>query len=401
MPTIQFTPERDAEIFAAVPAAPAVFLLRGDGGEPYVSKTADLRRRLMRLLSPPEFSKRLNLRDRVRVIEYTATGSDFESGLQLYYALRREFPQTYANRLRLRPAPLVRLMMENEYPRVAVTTRITTLRGRSLYYGPFATRADAESFAKDSLDFFKLRRCTDDLTPDPAFPGCIYSEMKMCLAPCFKGCTDAEYHAEAERVQAWFDTRGQSLIRELQAERDRASSNLEFEQAAALHARLEKVTPVAAQADPIIRRIDQLNGVVIQPSSEPDHVALFRIEAGRLNGPVQFAIEYKSTERTTKPQSMESRVTEALAALPPLPPAPTLETLEQLAYLKRWYYRTTKVGEAFFTDEKGELPLRRVVRGMARVFRGEKPGAELQEVSRDYWINRGRAAQLNPENYNV
>jgi hypothetical protein len=75
--------------------------------------------------------------------------------------------------------------------------------------------------------------------------------------------------------------------------------------------------------------------------------------------------------------------------------------MEQLAYLKRWYYRTTKVGEAFFTDEKGELPLRRVVRGMARVFRGEKPGAELQEVSRDYWINRGRAAQLNPENYNV
>jgi hypothetical protein len=50
---LEFTPERDAEIFAAVPAAPAVFILRGDGGEPYVSKTANLRRRLMRLLSPP------------------------------------------------------------------------------------------------------------------------------------------------------------------------------------------------------------------------------------------------------------------------------------------------------------------------------------------------------------
>jgi excinuclease ABC subunit C len=49
----------------------------------------------------------------------------------------------------------------------------------------------------DSLDFFKMRRCVDDLHPDPAFPGCIYSEMKMCLAPCFKGCSDEESRRSA------------------------------------------------------------------------------------------------------------------------------------------------------------------------------------------------------------
>ena len=56
----------------------------------------------------------------------------------------------------------------------------------------------------DSLDFFKMRRCVDDLHPDPAFPGCIYSEMKMCLAPCFKGCTDERYADEVKRVQTLF-----------------------------------------------------------------------------------------------------------------------------------------------------------------------------------------------------
>jgi len=199
--TLEFVPERDAELFATIPAAPAVFLLRGPQGEPYVSKTANLRRRLLRLLSAPEqSSKRLNLRDRVTRIEYSPTGSDFESGLVLYQALRQEFPKTYAQRLRLRPAPLVRLILENAYPRATVTTRLATLRGRSLYYGPFPTRAAAETFVDDSLDFFKIRRCTDDLNPDPAFPGCVYSEMKMCLAPCFKGCTDQEYSAEVERV---------------------------------------------------------------------------------------------------------------------------------------------------------------------------------------------------------
>jgi hypothetical protein len=53
---LEFAPERDAEVFGAVPAAPAVFLLRGEDArtEPYVSKTANLRRRLQRLLGPVE-----------------------------------------------------------------------------------------------------------------------------------------------------------------------------------------------------------------------------------------------------------------------------------------------------------------------------------------------------------
>jgi excinuclease ABC subunit C len=204
---LEFAPERDAEVFSAVPAAPAVFSLRGDDtrAEPYVSKTANLRRRLQRLLGPvEERTKKLNLRHRIRSIEYAPTGSDFESGFVLYQVLRSTFPETYSDRLRFRFAPLVKLHLENEYPRASITTRLGRLKGRTLYYGPFASRTAAEKFMNDSLDFFKMRRCVDDLHPDPAFPGCIYSEMKMCLAPCFKGCSDEGYSGEVARVQAYF-----------------------------------------------------------------------------------------------------------------------------------------------------------------------------------------------------
>ena len=53
---VEFAPERDLDIFAAVPAGPAVFALRGyeSHAEPYVSKTANLRRRPLRLLGPVE-----------------------------------------------------------------------------------------------------------------------------------------------------------------------------------------------------------------------------------------------------------------------------------------------------------------------------------------------------------
>jgi excinuclease ABC subunit C len=379
---LEFAPERDAEVFSSVPAAPAVFLLRGAdaSAEPYVTKTANLRRRLQRLLGPvEERTKKLNLRDRVRVIEYAPTGSDFESGFLLYSVLRVTFPKTYQQRLRFRFAPFVKLHLENEYPRASITTRLGRLAGRSVYYGPFVSRVAAEKFMNDSLDFFKMRRCVDDLHPDPKFPGCIYSEMKMCLAPCFKGCSDQEYAAEVNRVQNYFDSGGDSLLREFSVEREAASARLAFEDAAAIHVRVEKLKPVVGQLPEIVRRLDQLSALLIQPSHLAGSVAFFRIDAGRIRGPIQFCIQ--SAEHA-KSQSMESRVQEALDSFPPAKAISALETMEHLALLKRWFYRGTRSGEIFFADAKGELPMRRIVRGISRVFRGEKPESEANSAER-------------------
>ncbi len=425
---LEFIPDRDSELFAAAPAGAAVFVLRAadEGGEPYVSKTSNLRRRLQRLLGASDGqSRKLNLRDRVRWVEWTPTGSDFEAWFLLYKTLRREFPKTYEKRLRFRFAPLVKLILDNPYPRATVTTRIagaearilnreiftglkpgastapepgasTGLRGNARYFGPFPTRVAAEKFATDSLDLFKMRRCTFDLNPDPAFPGCIYSEMKMCLAPCFKGCTDEEYAAEVGRVQQYLESGGQSLVREIERQRDEASSSLDFEDASALHARLEKVKAAATQAPEIVRRLDELKGLIVQPSAEREAVALFRIAAGRICDPVTLIVgkQAEASHLSSKPQSMESRITEALAGVEPAKLRGALEWMEHLALLKRWYYRSVKVGELFLTDSNGELPMRRVVRGVSRVFRGEKPVGDLSETAGDYWRFRAGEAGL-------
>ncbi len=363
---VTFSADHEATFFQELPAAAAVFLLRGDG-EPYVSKTANLRRRLQRLLGPPiEHSKRLNLRDRVHEIEFTLTGSEFESQFLLYGVLREAFPKTYSARLRLRPAPLVKLHLENQYPRASVTTRLSAQRS-NLYYGPFASRAAAEKFASDALDFFKMRRCVEDLHPDPAFPGCVYSEMKMCLAPCFKGCTDADYHAEVVRVQAFFDTAGQSLTRELTEQREHSSAELDFEEASGIHAKLDKLKPVTAQLPEIVRRIDRLQAIIVQSGGEAGSVSLFHFGEAILCGPTPFNVELRAES-----QSMESRVEAAIANFSAALANSTTERMEHLAILKRWYYRSHRTGEIFFADEKGAWPLRRIVRGIGRVYRGEK-----------------------------
>src|SRR5437764_6073373 len=196
--------------------------------------------------------------------------------LLLYKILRREFPKSYQKRLRLHPAPLIRLNLENEYPRAYVTTRIGRLSGRSIYYGPFRSKAVAEKFLNDSLDLFKMRRCTFDLNPDPSFPGCVYSEMKMCLAPCFKGCTDETYAAEVARVQEYFDSGGQSLLRGMEAERERLSAELDFEGAAAQHAKVAKIKAIISACDDICGRLDRLDAVIFQPSADQKSISCFR-----------------------------------------------------------------------------------------------------------------------------
>ena len=345
-------------------------MLRGadEAAEPYVSKSANLRKRLQRLLSPPESqSKRLNLRERVAKIEYTLTGSDFESVLLLYKTLRREFPKTYQKRLRLHPASIIKFNLDNEYPRAYTTTRIGRLNGRSTYYGPFRSRVIAEKFLNDSLDLFKMRRCTFDLNPDPKFPGCVYSEMKMCLAPCFKGCTDEEYAAEVGRVQAFLDSCGQSLIQELAAERERLSAALNFEAAAQQHAKVEKIKGIVSGADEIYQRLEQLDAVVIQPSLEPKSVALFRFNKGELGGPEHFVTEMEDASK-----SMESRLRTALEQLAPAGARSGQQFMEELAILKRWYYRSHKVGEIIFAKEDGQMPMRKLGNAVGRVYRGEK-----------------------------
>ena len=374
---LTFSPQQEESFFDELPAAAAVFLLRGDG-EPYVSKTANLRWRLQRFLGPvAEHSKRLNLRDRVRELEFTLTGSDFESQFVLYRLQRETFPKTYSARLRLRPAPLVKLHLENKFPRASVTTRLKRLESgpgedapeskSNLCYGPFPSRAAAEKFASDALDLFKMRRCVEDLNPDPSFPGCVYSEMKMCLAPCFKGCTDDEYHREVARVQAFLDTAGRSLVRELEKQREHASAELAFEEAAAIHARIEKLKPVLSQLPEIVRRMDRLRALIVQPGAEPGSVCLFLFENCALRGPVPFHIELQAGSH-----SMESRVEQAIVNFPFTKAHSNVERMEHLALLKRWYYRSQRIGEIFFADDKGGWPLRRIVRAIGRVYRGEK-----------------------------
>lgn len=217
----------DAAI-GALPNSPAVFALWPRDGDPYLSKTALLRRRLLRLLREREKPSRLlNLRHTVRRIEYRLTGSAFESAVVLYEQGRRLFPETYLELLKLRMPPYVKIVLANEFPRSHITTHLTRTSSPAnaggLYFGPFRSRASAERFESQCLDLFQMRRCQEDLVPSPEHPGCIYGEMGMCLRPCQQVVGPAEYGHEVARVTEFLRTDGRSLLEAIGHSRDRLS----------------------------------------------------------------------------------------------------------------------------------------------------------------------------------
>lgn len=368
----EFDSARDEEFFAALPPRAAICRIepRADGAHPYLRRTADLRRTCRRLLGPPEVSipaearrPRLNLRKIAARVRFRITGSAFEQTLTLYQQARQLFPRNYRERMRLAPPALLKINLTNDYPRCYVARRISNDGG--FYFGPFPSRRAAEEFSKEFLALFKIRRCHIRIRRDPEFPGCIYSEMKMCLAPCFAGCTKDEYDAEVGRVESFLASRGRSLTSELEAERDRAAAGEDFERAAVIHKKHEKVGGVLRHLPELPRHLDQLDAVILQPAADDGAVAMFRVRGGRVADP--FFLNFR--ELSSQPRSVEEILRDHLGS--EAEPQATGEPLaDHLSLLARWFYSKPRVGEMFFreTAAGASWPYRRVLRACARVL---------------------------------
>ena len=356
----------EEKFFPAVPARPAVCLIksRQENAEPFLIRTQNLQRRLQRLLGPPEpGSKRLNLRDFAHGIRYRLTGSRFEQTLTYYHQARQLFPKRYTKLMRLHPPAVLKVNLQNAYPRCYVTRRIQLdadgAPATGSYYGPFASRRAAEAFAGRMLDFFKVRRCQIKIRRDPAFPGCIYSEMKMCLSPCFAGCTKEEYDVEVNRLVQFLETNGGSLRAAFEEEREKASEQLDFERAAALHKKVEKLDEVLRGQPEITRRIQDLHAVILQRAAEEQTIGVYALRGGRLAEP--FFLRF--AEIASQPRSAEQIFRDYLES-PAV--AANSDLAEDLWLAARWYYSKPREGEIFFREK--DWPYRRILRACSRLL---------------------------------
>jgi excinuclease ABC subunit C len=348
----------------ALPNAPAVFAVWPETGAPYLSKTALLRRRLLRLLrerSQP--SRLLNLRQTARRIEYELTGSAFESSLVLFREARRHFPETYLKMLKLRMPPYVKVVLGNPFPRSQVVTHLS--RQPSAYFGPFRSRASAERFEGQFLDLFQMRRCQEDLVVSPQHPGCIYGEMGMCLRPCQQVVSPEEYRGEVERVVEFLRSDGNSLVEAIAHSRERLSAEMRFEEAARQHKRFEKVQEVLKLRDELARDLDRFHGVALARSQVSSAVELWFVREGHVQPRCRFSFEVQEG----KPVSLDQKLRETIAGFE-FQKHSNRERQEFLALLARWYYSSWRDGDWLPFESYEDVPYRKLVNAISRVVRG-------------------------------
>lgn len=395
---VEFDAARDAEFFAGIPARPGVLLLEMNqiGAQPYLARTADLRRACERLLREPDpASKRLNLRAVTARARFRVTASKLEQTLTLYEHARLLFPRRYRDLLRLRPPAVLKANLRNDYPRCYVTRRIRADGG--FYFGPFSSRRAAETFSEGYLDLFKIRRCQIKIRRDPAYPGCIYSEMKMCLAPCFAGCTKEQYDVEVAQVVETLATTGAALTERLERERAAASDALDFERAGALHKRIEKVSGVLRGLPEISRRIEDLHAVILQRGVEEKTIVVFPVRAGIFGEPIFLRFsEMQSQPRSVEAilrKELEPEVAESVPAPSPTPAAEKArenswayglkeappELSEHLSLLARWFYSKPRDGEIFFHERA--WPYRRILRACGRLLGAKESAAPARKAT--------------------
>ncbi len=343
-----------------VPDRAAVFLIHARQGAPYLARTTLLRRRLRRLLrEPAQLSRRLNLREIASRVEYWPVGSRLESSLLLYELAKLYFPAAYVSYLKLRFPPYLKVILQNPFPRTQVTTRLSG--ARALYYGPFRRRAAAEQFHNQVLDLFQVRRCQEDLAPSPEHPGCIYGEMNLCLRPCQLAVSREEYGGEVSRLVEFLSTAGRSLVEVVAAARDRLSEEMNFEEAARQHRRLEKIQQVLRWRDDLAEDPSRLCGVAVTASAVVGAAELWFFCQGGWQAPRRVSFEVANG----RPVSLDHRLRDLAATLQSRPLRPS-QRQEHLALLARWYYASWRDGEWIRLDGLDRLPYRKLVGAVAR-----------------------------------
>ena len=354
------------EALESIPNAPAVLVIWPREGKPWIARTNVLRRRLKRLLGAREGTSRsVSLRGTATRVEYRLTGSRLEAHFLVWELARRHLGAGYRREIRLRLPSYVKLVLSNRFPRTQTTTTIG--RAPAIYFGPFRNRATAARFESEFLDLFQLRRCQEDLEPSPEHPGCIYGEMGRCLRPCQIAVGEEEYRGESVRVAEFLRTSGRSLVAPTAAARDRLSEEMDFEGAAMMHQRLQRIEQALAAADEMAREVSALHAFVVVPSAEPDAIELGWLRGGYWQGLTR--LEFRLAERGAA--SLDARLREAVGAVPERV-ATSTERMEQLAILSRWFYSSWRDGEMLSIDDWQKMPWRKMVNAVSRVAAAQR-----------------------------
>lgn len=337
-----------------LPHCPGVYIMHdANDNIIYVGKAINLHNRVRSYFRKnigrgPQIDKMVTL---IARFEYIVTDSELEA-LVLENNLIKEHSPKYNTMLKDdKTYPYIKVTVSEDYPRVLFCRQMK--KDRSRYFGPYTSAGAVKDTIELINKLFCLRTCNRNLSKEVGGErACLNYHIGQCLAPCQGKITREEYQEQVKGALAFLNGNYQDTLKELEQKMQRASENLDFEEAIRYRDMYNSVKQIASK-----QKMEESDGedkdIIALACDDRDAVVqVFFVRGGKLIGREHFYMAHVS--ETPKKQILLDFVKQFYAGTPFIPRELILqEEIEDIQVIEQWlterkgsrvYIRIPKIG---------------------------------------------------------
>jgi len=287
----------------------------------YVGKAKKLRNRLRSYFGGGEITnpKVKAMVSHVADFEYTVVGSESEA-LLLENNLIKSYQPKYNILLRDDHGyPYACVTLNEEYPRVFKAFRPDEKARKegAVYYGPYMA-GDLFEVLKSIEEIFPLKRCKKVLPRDIGKERpCLNAHIGKCMAPCSGSVSKEEYREMIDRIVLFFQGKYDGIEKDMKAQMESASVNLEFEKAGILRDRLFALQNIKKSQRVFMEIQRDVDAIGIYKDAGETCVRKLELRQGRVVGSSTY---FMSGDSSTDEEIIEGFITQYYEDAPEIPP---------------------------------------------------------------------------------
>ena len=222
-----------------VPNTPGVYKFFNKKEIIYIGKAKDLRKRVSSYFGKSfKDRKTSQIKFLTDKIETFSTKNEVEA-LLLEQTLIKENKPKFNILLRDdKTYPYIYFSLDHKFP--GIYSKRTKKGVDNKFFGPFVSSDAVKKSIKEIQKIFKLRNCSDNTFANRTRP-CIEFQMKRCSAPCVQKINKVDYFEDVTSAKLFLSSSDTKTIEKLTKDIEKAVLKLEFEKAAELRDRLERI----------------------------------------------------------------------------------------------------------------------------------------------------------------
>jgi excinuclease ABC subunit C len=269
-----------AEFVRTLPRKPGVYrMISAEGDVLYVGKARSLRSRVAAYTQPTRLATRLmRMVSATRTMEFAVTDSEAEALLLENNLIKRFRPRFNVLLRDDKSFPYIVIRRDTEWPQLA--KHRGSREPTNEYFGPFASATAVNRTLYALQRAFPLRSCSDGVFSTRTRP-CLQYQIKRCTGPCVGRVDKPQYDAIVEEVRAFLGGRNREVQQALSQRMERASADLEFEQAAVLRDRIKALAHIQSHQSISLDSIDEADIFAAHAEGGQVCVQVFFLRAGQ------------------------------------------------------------------------------------------------------------------------